>query len=575
MKVAKIVLALAAVYSSSSALAATDAAVATALGGGATVSATGALSAPSYTVGGATNSNVGDALKALDTKHNTDVAVLRNTSTQINVKTNTNGAATATALGGGATYVATTGQITAPKYTFGTQTHTNVGSALQALNSNIGAVEQQTNDLVRQVHGDLKTDINKLAGTNANEHKVLKAGIDTNSKAVDRIANDLYGMNNYSIVDGHLTHNPIKVGNTVAHSTTVADAFTNIGTTIDAQQASIKSVTSSVTSVNVKTNTNGTSTAAALGGGSTYVATTGQVTAPKYVVGGTTHNNVGSAITNLDKNIASVAADGRRLTMDLAEHTRREIQREVEDRIVEDKALGQRIDKTEGEINRVVHNILGVGNPKVGTNGENFQINSEIGSSNTVVGAVEKIGNELEEHEYRLDTIEAKTGLVKQGTTSNARMMRAAVDPTIYIGQTTGGKLVNISGTDGDRVLTGVEDGRIAADSTDAVNGSQLHSVMVNNQNNYKELRNRIDDNREVSSKGIASAMAMQIDMPEPNMGEFAGGVGIGTFDSETALALGTQYLSKSGNYKFGAAVSSGLSGDAKVGGRASFGFKF
>ena len=78
MKVAKIVLALAAVYSSSSALAATDAAVATALGGGATVSATGALSAPSYTVGGATNSNVGDALKALDTKHNTDVAVLRN-----------------------------------------------------------------------------------------------------------------------------------------------------------------------------------------------------------------------------------------------------------------------------------------------------------------------------------------------------------------------------------------------------------------------------------------------------------------------------------------------------------------
>ena len=98
---------------------------------------------------------------------------------------------------------------------------------------------------------------------------------------------------------------------------------------------------------------------------------------------------------------------------------------------------------------------------------------------------------------------------------------------------------------------------------------------MVNNQNNYKELRNRIDDNREVSSKGIASAMAMQIDMPEPNMGEFAGGVGIGTFDSETALALGTQYLSKSGNYKFGAAVSSGLSGDAKVGGRASFGFKF
>ena len=50
MKVAKIVLALAAVYSTSTVFAATDAAVATALGGGASVNATGAMSAPTYTV---------------------------------------------------------------------------------------------------------------------------------------------------------------------------------------------------------------------------------------------------------------------------------------------------------------------------------------------------------------------------------------------------------------------------------------------------------------------------------------------------------------------------------------------
>ena len=137
MKIAKIVLALSAVYSSSIAFGATDAAVATALGGGATVNSSGALTAPSYTVGGATNNNVGAALTALEKKHNTDVAVLRNTSTQINVKTNTNGTSTAAALGGGSTYVATTGQITAPNYVLGAKSYNNVGGALQGLNQSI------------------------------------------------------------------------------------------------------------------------------------------------------------------------------------------------------------------------------------------------------------------------------------------------------------------------------------------------------------------------------------------------------------------------------------------------------
>ncbi|MEX3977289.1 adhesin, partial [Paraburkholderia caribensis] len=55
-----------------------------------------------------------------------------------------------------------------------------------------------------------------------------------------------------------------------------------------------------------KVNAEGTSTAAALGGGSTYSSTTGAITNPTYVVGGNTYNNVGGAITNIDGRVTNI-----------------------------------------------------------------------------------------------------------------------------------------------------------------------------------------------------------------------------------------------------------------------------
>ena len=70
-----------------------------------------------------------------------------------------------------------------------------------------------------------------------------------------------------------------------------------------------------LTAQNTLTNKQGADTAAALGGTSTYNPTTGAVSAPVYSVGGTTVNNVGAAITNIDgrtttnaTNIATVQA---------------------------------------------------------------------------------------------------------------------------------------------------------------------------------------------------------------------------------------------------------------------------
>ena len=49
----------------------------------------------------------------------------------------------------------------------------------------------------------------------------------------------------------------------------------------------------------------------------------------------------------------------------------------------------------------------------------------------------------------------------------------------ITVGKNTGGTTVNMSGKDGDRVVTGVADGAVNKDSKDAVNGSQLHAQKV------------------------------------------------------------------------------------------------
>jgi trimeric autotransporter adhesin len=58
-----------------------------------------------------------------------------------------------------------------------------------------------------------------------------------------------------------------------------------------------------------KVNNVGSGTAGALGGGATYDPTTGVMTNPSYAVGGSTFNNVGSALTNLDGRTTQNATD--------------------------------------------------------------------------------------------------------------------------------------------------------------------------------------------------------------------------------------------------------------------------
>ena len=89
-------------------------------------------------------------------------------------------------------------------------------------------------------------------------------------------------------------------------------------------------------------------------------------------------------------------------------------------------------------------------------------VGSAISNLDTRVTMVESTINQFTDQ-----VNQGEIGLVKQD--QNSRDITIAAD--------SDGTLVNIAGTDGERTLTGLADGEVNADSTDAVNGGQLYNV--------------------------------------------------------------------------------------------------
>ncbi|MFM0241841.1 YadA family autotransporter adhesin, partial [Paraburkholderia phytofirmans] len=74
---------------------------------------------------------------------------------------------------------------------------------------------------------------------------------------------------------------------------------------------------SQLQSEDAKVNQIGTSTASSLGGGSTYNTTTGTITNPTYVAGGSTFSNVGDVVTNIDNRTTQNTTEIKNLTTNI------------------------------------------------------------------------------------------------------------------------------------------------------------------------------------------------------------------------------------------------------------------
>ncbi|MPW20721.1 adhesin [Paraburkholderia sp. CNPSo 3157] len=383
-------------------------------------------------------------------------------------KVNTEGAATATALGGGSTFDTTTGTISAPTYVLndGNTTVTNVGGAITNLD---GRVTQNTTDI-----SNIQTQIDN--GSIGLVQQDQSTRTITVAKGTDGTVVDFTGTAGARKLTGLLN------GDMNASSTDAVNG------------AQLYNVSSS--------------TATALGGGSTFDTTTGTISAPTYVLndGNTTVTNVGSAITNLDGRVTQNTTDISNIQTQIDNGSIGLVQQDQSTRTitVAKGTDGTVVDFTgtagarkltgllNGDMNasstdavngaqlynvsQSTANALGGGStfdPATGTiSAPTYVLNGGNTTVTNVGGAITNLDGRVTQNTTDISNIQTQInngsiGLVQQDQSTR----------TITVAKGTDGTVVDFTGTAGARKLTGLLNGDMNASSTDAVNGAQLYNV--------------------------------------------------------------------------------------------------
>ncbi|MBP1483916.1 ESPR-type extended signal peptide-containing protein, partial [Acinetobacter nosocomialis] len=447
------------------------------LGGGAVYnSVTGAVSSPIYTVNGSNLNNVGDAITALDkgwtlqsnganagavkAGDSVDIGTvagesnLKVTKTGNKIQYGLNRDLNIDSVTAGDSKLDTNGltiaggpSVTKSGINAANQKITNVaagtisasstdavnGSQLDATNQNVTTAQNTANTAVTnaaaaQATADkgLNFSVNGGTADNVKLGETVNFADGTNTTAVYDPATNTYKYNvndNIALTNaGSLTVGNTKVDNsglTITGGPSVTTAgidagnqkITNVAAGTNATDAvNVSQLGAVTTATNTKTDALGTSTASNLGGGAVYNPVTGAVSSPIYSVNGNNVNNVGDAITALDKGwtLQSNGANAGAVK------------------------AGDTVD---------IGTVAGESNLKVTKTGNKIQygLNRDLNVDSVTAG------------NSKLDT----TGL------------------TI-----AGGPSVTKSGIDAaSQKITNVAAGTVSATSTDAVNGSQLHTL--------------------------------------------------------------------------------------------------
>ncbi len=330
--------------------------------------------------------------------------------------------------------------------------------------------------------------------------------------------------------------NSVALGaNSVAHSTTLGTAGFNPGgaaisagtaagevsigkagaerriTNVAAGYAATDAVNvSQLMSEDAKVNTEGTSIANVIGGGSTYNSTTGAITGPTFNIGGKTITTIAGAITNIDGRVTQNTTDISNITTQI---TNGEIG------LVQQAGSTATITVAKGTAGSLVdftgtagaRKLTGVANGNVNAssadavNGSQlfnvaqstanaFGGGSTVNSDGTISNPTYVINGGTTVHNAG-DAITNIDGRVTQNTTDISNIttqitngeiglvQQAGSTATITVAKGTAGSLVDFTGTAGARKLTGVANGNVNASSVDAVNGSQLFNVAQSTAN--------------------------------------------------------------------------------------------
>jgi S-ribosylhomocysteine lyase LuxS involved in autoinducer biosynthesis len=614
----------------------TSSSVANALGGGSTVNPDGTISAPSYSVGGTTVGNVGDAVTNIDgrtTQNTTEITNVQNqladgsiglvqqdaSTRDITVGKDTDGtvvnmagtagnrtvtgvaagavnatsvdaingsqlygasSSVANALGGGST-VNPDGTVSAPSYSVGGTTVGNVGDAI----TNIDGRTTQNTTEITNVQNQLADGSIGLVQQDATTRD-LTVGKDTGGTVV-----------NVSGTAGNRTVTGVAAGAVNA-------------TSVDAVNGSqLYGASSSV--------------ANALGGGST-VNPDGTISAPSYSVGGTTVSNVGDAITDIDGRVTENTTDITKLQNQMGDVGTQLSGAVQYDRNTDGSvnfnsvtlggsqsagpvvltnvangastydavnfgqlsALQDQVTDLNGQVSSLTGQVSGIqpGSPSfTATNvpsasGDGSEVNAAtpgtgVGSTAAGAGAAASgnyatvIGANASAAADNAVAVGANAAATGVNSTAIGTGSQAANTNSVALGQgsvTDRDNSVSVGSAGNERQITNVAAGTAP---TDAVNLSQMNSSVaqgVQQANNYTDQRindtnNAINGVARGAYSGIAAATALTM-IPEVDQGKtLSFGIGAGTYKGYQAVALGgTARITDNIKVKAGVGLSAG-----------------
>jgi len=395
--------------------------------------------------------------------------------TAIDTAVDTLGSGVASSLGGGSAYDPATGTLAPPTYVVGGTTYNNVGSALGSINS---ALTQIGNG------GGIKYFRSNSSSTDAAAIGVdsVSAGPLTRAEGNSSVAlgHASNALSNDSVAIGRAATAGVPGGNsgetavgTTASATADQAAAFGYGSQASAANATAAGASAAASAIGAVALGSGAVAgqpgAVALGAASATAAVvataSGSIAGTTYVYAGTTPSStvsIGAAsaertLTNLAAgrvgptstdaingsqlnatNLAVAAVDGAVDTLGTG--------------VAGSLGGGSTYDPATGTVSRPTYSVNGVPVNSVGA-----AINNIDGRTTTNTTAINNLGSQINN---------GSIGLVRQDATTR----------NLAVGATTDGTLVDVTGTAGSRVLTGLGRGAVTATSVDAVNGSQLFS---------------------------------------------------------------------------------------------------
>ncbi|WP_233837861.1 YadA family autotransporter adhesin [Paraburkholderia sp. ZP32-5] len=408
-------------------------------------------------------------------------------------KSNSIGVATAAALGGGATYDAKTGSIVAPRFQVGGETVDNLSDAIANLDDHatrnataIANVEGSVTDLAQQLDakvGLVKQDADTQAITVASA---------TGGASIDFTGTD--GARTLSgVADGQLNSDSKEAVNgsqLAATNDRVSSAESNIAQ----NAADIAGNTSAIGGLDTRVGT----------AESNIAQNTTDIAGNTSAIG-SLDTRIGNAESNIETNasaIGSVKDSVTNLTQQLGSGSLGLMQQDADTKAitVASAAGGALVDFTGADGARV---LSGVKDGRLEAGSSEAVNGSQLAATNTrMLSAEDSIAKNTSDIAANTSTISnidgrvsnvegSVTNLANQLTTGEVGLVKQDADTrALAVASVTGGTLMDITGTDGARRLTGVADGNVAANSSDAVNGSQLAETNTNVAQNKSDIAN-------------------------------------------------------------------------------------